>query len=59
MNINSIVLKNNFIFQNKTLEERMALFDIFAGLFNVWLTTRQQDSQIRFCLKFVAVSHVV
>lgn len=37
----------------------MALFDIFAGLFNVWLTTRQQDSQIRFCLKFVAVSHVV
>ena len=28
---------NNFISQNKTLEERMALFDIFADLLNVWL----------------------
>lgn len=46
----NILLKTNYIFQNKILERRVSLFYIFANLFNFWLNRRQLDSQSMFHL---------
>ena len=49
---NTFYEKRTYIFQMKTFLLRVALFYIFANLYNVWLKRRQLYSLIWFCIQF-------
>ena len=49
---NTFYEKGTYIFQMKIFLLRVALFYIFANLFNVWLKRRQLYSLIWFCIQF-------
>lgn len=51
--------ENNHSFQNGILMGRVALYCIFANLFNVRCNRQQLDSYICFCIQTVALLHVM
>lgn len=47
-------MKNNYTFQNNLMRQ-VALVYTFVSIFNVWLTTRQLDFCLCFCVQSVVI----
>lgn len=48
-------MKNRYVFHSKNLVRRVTLSYIFANLLNVWLTRRQVNPHIYFCIQYVVI----
>lgn len=52
---NVLLVKNNYILQNKTFIRSIVLFYTAPTVFNIWPDRRQLDSQVYFCIQSVMI----